>query len=48
MLQMPVDCVVDLTEDMKDGAWAVTSISVLICRLSQRDGCPLAKDVVLL
>lgn len=40
---MPVDCVVDLIEDMKDGAWAVTSISALIVRLSQRDGCLLGR-----
>ena len=47
MLQMPVDCVVDLIEEMKDGLGR----HIHLCfdrRLSQRDGYLLAKDIVLL
>lgn len=46
MLQMPVDCAVDLIEEMKDGL----SRHIHFCfyrRLSQRDGCLLAKDVIM-
>lgn len=47
MLQMPIDCVVDLIEEMKNGL----GCHIHFCfdrRLSPRDGCLLAKDVILL